>query len=293
LTIHGFIPINKSAGLTSQQVVTRVKKIIKCKKAGHTGTLDPAAEGLLLVAVGKATRLTEYFLSGDKGYRASICFGTATDTGDREGNVVESAEEFVIAPEIISDALTAFQGEISQVPPAASALKINGTRAYTLFRQGLNPEMPARIVTIHSISSSGPLVEINPSRSTLTIDVVCSKGTYIRSLAADIGVFLGCPAHLSALVRTSISQITLNQAATLADLELGYQPWLMDMSIAVEKMPRIDLEPTQSVLFSHGRNFEIDSPDGEIAVFSENKLQGIARATAGIIKPVKVLTQEQ
>lgn len=290
--ISGFIPLNKPVGITSQQAVSRVKKIIGCKKAGHTGTLDPAAQGLLIVALGKATRLSEYFLNGDKGYRAEVMLGSQTDTGDREGNITAQVPEFAVEPEDITSILRDFSGLINQTPPQASAIKINGQRAYNLFRQGKGLEMPARQVTIKSIQAlglDGPLTQDNP---VLTIDVVCSKGTYIRSLAVDIGAALGLPAHLSGLTRTSLSQISLEQAADFIDLEQDYNPWLLDLSIAVAKMPKLQVDREGLANFLHGRTLEADSPDGEIAVFSGSRLLGIGKATAGTIKPVKVLAQE-
>jgi len=291
LNIDGFIALYKPPGITSQQAVSRVKKILDCKKAGHTGTLDPSAEGLLLVAAGKATRLTEYFLTGDKGYRAEIMFGSATDTGDREGAVTESLDDFQISPRQINDILADFRGIITQVPPAASALKINGERAYRLFRQGRNPQLPARQVEIKSIQAVS-LQDIKPDSPILTIDVICSKGTYIRSLAMDIGKALHCPAHLARLIRTSISGISVAQAASFADLEKDFRPWLLDLAVAVEKLPKLRLESREAQLFLHGRSLPRVAPEGETAVFSGTKLLGIALAAGGNIKPVKVLSRE-
>jgi len=218
--------------------------------------------------------------------------GSQTDTGDREGNITAQVPEFAVEPEDITSILRDFSGLINQTPPQASAIKINGQRAYNLFRQGKGPEMPARQVTIKSIQAlglDGPLTQDNP---VLTIDVVCSKGTYIRSLAVDIGAALGLPAHLSGLTRTSLSQISLEQAADFIDLEQDYNTWLLDLSIAVAKMPKLQVDREGLANFLHGRTLEADSPDGEIAVFSGSRLLGIGKATAGTIKPVKVLAQE-
>lgn len=292
MTLNGFIPLNKPLGLTSQQAVSRVKRILGCKKAGHTGTLDPAAEGLLVIALGSATRLSEYFLDGDKGYRAEITFGIATDSCDREGAVTKVQDQFSIGLAQVEKVLEGFKGVITQVPPVASAIKLNGKRAYKLYREGQTPEMPSRQVTIHKLKSIKPAPEITPANPVLVIDVICSKGTYIRSLARDIGAALDCPSHMSALVRTSVSQITLDQAATLEDLEIGFKPWLLDMSIAVQKLGKIELNQDQSRLFSHGRTLTIPCPDGDVAIFSGPHLLGVALASAGTIKPTKVLVQE-
>lgn len=292
MSINGFIPLNKPLGISSQQAVSRVKKITGSKRAGHTGTLDPLADGLLLVAVGRATRLCQYFLDGDKGYRAEIKFGSATDTGDREGRVIDTVGDFYFSRDEITAVLAKFQGWIEQRPPAASALKINGQRAFTLFRQGLAPEMPLRRVEIKSLRCLA-LADISEQNPLLTIEVLCSKGTYIRSLARDIGDALGCPAHLAGLTRTRISQINLSQAATFADLEEDYQPWLLDMAVAVEKMPRLQVEDQERKFFLQGRELTAAGFAGEVAVFSGSNLLGIALASENIIKPVKVLVQEQ
>ncbi len=292
MSINGFIPLNKPLGFSSQQAVSRVKKFTGSKRAGHTGTLDPLATGLLLVAIGKATRLCQYFLDGDKGYRAEIKFGAATDTGDREGRVIDTARDFYFSRQEIAAVLAKFQGSIEQRPPAASALKLNGQRAYTLFRQGLAPEMPVRQVQIKSLCILCP-ADISDANPIMTIDVLCSKGTYIRSLAMDIGAALGCPAHLAGLVRTRISQINLSQAATFADLEGDYKPWLLDMAVAVEKMPKLQVEGKERKFFLQGRELAAAGFAGEIAVFSGTRLLGIAWASQDIIKPVKVLVQEQ
>lgn len=291
MSICGFIPLYKPTGMSSQQAVSRVKRLSGVKKVGHTGTLDPAAQGLLLVALGRATRLAEYFLAGDKGYQAEIYFGKATDTGDREGSTTHRLEQFDFSPAEVNAVLARFQGEIDQVPPAASALKINGQRAYKLFRQGRAPEMPVRKVCIKSICPrflDSHISQVNPC---LSIDVVCSKGTYIRSLAMDIGSALGCPAHLSALVRTSLGHITLDQAASFVQLEEGIEPWLLSPAVAVHKLPKIQLDSKSAEAFCHGRKLDMPGPRGDIAVFFGSTLLGTAQGTGGTIKPVKVIQE--
>lgn len=291
MSINAFLPLNKPAGLSSQQAVSKVKKITGVKKAGHTGTLDPMATGLLLVALGKATRLCQYFLDGVKGYRAEIRFGIATDTDDREGKVIETASDFNLGLVDITAALSRFQGWIQQRPPAASALKIGGQRAYTLFRQGMSPEMPLRDVEIISLDNIFP-GDISDASPILTIDVLCSKGTYIRSLARDIGEALGCPAHLASLVRTRISHINLCQAASFSELEEDFTPWLLDMAVAVEKLPKIQVEDRERKFFLQGRSISAQCSPGEVAVFAGDLLLGIGYARDNLIKPLKVLVQE-
>jgi tRNA pseudouridine55 synthase len=289
--VNGFIPLNKPAGISSQQAVSKVKRITGVKKAGHTGTLDPMATGLLLVALGKATRLCQYFLDGTKGYRGEIRFGAATDTGDSEGRVIATASNYYYSLQEITAVLTKFQGWIQQRPPAASALKIDGQRAYKLFRQGKSPEMPLRKVEINTLDNIYPQ-DISDANPILTIDVHCSKGTYIRSLARDIGEALGCPAHLASLIRTHMSHIDLSLAATFLDLEEDFSPWLLDMAVAVDNLPRLQVEGQDCKFFTEGRSITAQSDLGEVAVFSGDLLLGIGFATANIIRPIKVLVQE-
>lgn len=290
--LSGFIPLNKPPGITSQQAVARIRRLPGVKKAGHTGTLDPAAQGLLLVAINRATRLSEYFLRSDKGYRAEIFFGVATDTGDREGNEVARQDDFFLSTDAVAAVLKRFQGTITQVPPAASAVKIAGKRAYQLFRQGKKPNLPPRQIHIKSIVPVH-LSALTPAAPLLTVDIVCSSGTYIRSLAADIGNALGVPAHLAALTRTRIADITLGQAATFADLEEDIAPWLLEMETAVASLPQLRLSGDQATRFVHGGQLRAPGFQGEVAVFWGTKLLGIALAQGEIIKPIKVLTQEK
>lgn len=288
---EGFLPLDKPRGISSQQAVTRVKKITGCTKAGHTGTLDPLASGLLVIALGRATRLCRYFLEGDKGYRAVIRFGTATATGDGEGEITAQAQEFTFSDQEVDQALAAFRGGIRQKPPAASAIKIGGKRAYELFRRGESPEIPWRQVEIKALERLS-LGGISPANPFLSLNVLCSKGTYIRSLAADLGQALGCPAHLSQLVRTQVSRVDLAQAATFSDLEKDYRPWLLEMGAAVTALPRLEIQDTQVKAFIQGRELAPTGLAGEVAVFWQDRLAGIALATEMSIKPQRVLLQE-
>lgn len=288
----GFIPLNKPVGLSSQQAVTRVKSIVGGKKAGHTGTLDPMATGLLLVAVGTATRLSQYFLESDKGYLAELKFGVATDTGDGEGQVIATAEKFCYPPATIAETLQQFLGWISQRPPEASAIKVKGQRAYALFRQGKALALPPRPVLIKSLRHLNPST-INEANPFLELEVQCGKGTYIRSLARDLGTALSCPIHLSGLTRTSIGKITLEAAASFADLESNYRPWLLPPALAVENLPQVQVETQEGVLFIQGRALPAPGLTGEVAVFQGDKLLGLALAGDNRLKPTKVLVQEQ
>lgn len=292
MEISGFIPLNKPQGLSSQQAVNRLRKIIGSKKAGHTGTLDPRATGLLLVAVGKATRLCQYFLDGDKGYRAQIEFGVSTDTGDKEGQIISQSTDFNYSCAEINAVLKNFIGRIEQKPPAASAIRLNGKRAFTLFRQGMIPEMPSRQIEIKTLTNLTTTI-LSPTNPLLDLDIICSKGTYIRSLAVDIGASLGCPTHLANLIRTRVGQISLAQAATFADLERDYRPWLLDSTIAVEDMTHMEVGLEEARMLIRGQKLKRDSVDGEVAVFIRAQLLAIAHAKDNIIQPTKVFIQEQ
>ncbi|MBF0622847.1 MAG: tRNA pseudouridine(55) synthase TruB [Magnetococcales bacterium] len=192
--IHGWLPIFKEPGMSSFQVVKAVRHITGAAKAGHGGTLDPFAEGVLPIALGHATKVISLILEGDKSYRCQVQFGRETDTGDLEGATVAQSDQHP-EREQIEAALPSFTGEIDQIPPIYSAIHVNGQRAYELARKGVKVALEPRKVTIYALS----LDQYGQGVAQLTVR--CSKGTYIRSLARDLGQYLGCGAHLSALVR--------------------------------------------------------------------------------------------
>lgn len=211
--LFGFINVFKPRGITSHDVVSRLRKAIKIKQIGHTGTLDPLAEGVLPVAIGKATRLIEYLDEG-KGYIASIQFGKISDTYDIEGNVTHFSDKKV-SEEDIKTALVKFTGEIEQIPPAYSAVHYNGKRLYELAREGKIPEdIPKRKVFVETIT----LISFNEKEQTAKIEVECSKGTYIRSIVHDLGQELGCGAVMSGLLRTKSGKFSIDNAAKLDDI---------------------------------------------------------------------------
>lgn len=212
----GILLVNKPVGMSSAQLVSRVKKVFKARKAGHTGTLDPFAEGLMIIGINNGTRLSRFFLAGDKRYTAEIMFGSETDTLDSTGTVTSKcSDDFFhnnpdfFLKENLNSIISLFEGPVLQVPPAYSALKHNGVPLYKLARSGNPVIKDAREVVVHGIS----ITEISPP--SITVDVSCSSGTYIRSLAADIGKKAGCPAHLSALRRTECCGFKLDNAFSL------------------------------------------------------------------------------
>jgi tRNA pseudouridine55 synthase len=207
------ISLNKPKDITSQDAVTKVKKILKVKKAGHTGTLDPMATGLLLICINKATRLASYFLNLDKEYRAVMKLGESTDTQDAYGKVISKTDFIEIDKYIIEETLKSFKGNILQQPPMFSALKHEGEPLYKLARKGIEIERQSREVNIYDIE----LLNINMPY--VTFRAVCSKGTYIRTLCDDIGKKLGVGAHLSELERTKIGTFRIEESLSIEELK--------------------------------------------------------------------------
>jgi tRNA pseudouridine55 synthase len=214
--VDGIFNIDKPAGMTSHDVVARVRRISGQRKAGHAGTLDPMATGVLPVVLGKATRLVEYLADADKAYRATIILGANSDTYDREGTLTHVPDAVMPTRGEVEQALDKFKGDIEQVPPMHSAIKVGGKKLYELARQGIEVERQARHVTITRLD----LEEYSPPR--LQIFVECSKGTYIRSLAYDLGATLGTGAYLDGLIRTRHGPFRLEAATALEGLENAF-----------------------------------------------------------------------
>ena len=210
--VDGVLLLDKPLGLTSNDALQKARRLFSAAKGGHTGTLDPLATGLLPLCFGEATKFSADLLDADKTYEAVLRLGVTTDSGDADGTVVETAPVDIGESDVFG-VLPRFTGDILQVPPMHSALKRNGRPLYELARQGIEVERDARAVTIHALDV------LDFSGATLTLRVACSKGTYIRVLAADIGQALGCGAHLAALRRTVVGDLDLAQAVTLAELE--------------------------------------------------------------------------
>ena len=212
-SLLGFLNVNKPKGMTSHDVVSRLRKIIGIKQIGHSGTLDPFATGVLPIAVGKATKLIEY-LDEDKEYLATVQFGANTITYDLEGDITKTFE-VKVTKEQVENALTNFVGEISQIPPIYSAIKVNGKKLYDYARAGQEVEIKSRKVTIYKIE----LVEFDYSTQVAKILVACSKGTYIRSIAYDLGKALECGGYLIGLIRTKAGQFFIENSINLDDIE--------------------------------------------------------------------------
>lgn len=214
--MNGLLVIDKPAGITSAKTVEIIKKTLMVKKCGHTGTLDPFATGLLIVCVNRATRIAQYILNCDKSYIASLVFGITTDTYDVKGKItnIKKKQQKTVCSKEIKGILPKYTGEIEQHPPMYSALKFKGKRLYTLARKGIKIQPPSRKIIIHSIDMVDFKSGIFPE---LTLEVKCSKGTYIRSLCHDIGQDIGMGAFVSRLRRTSIGSFDLSHSVTLED----------------------------------------------------------------------------
>jgi len=237
--MDGVLVIDKAAGPTSHDVVSSVRKLLKTKKVGHTGTLDPAATGVLPLVIGRATKVARYLTGSDKVYHATVRLGANTDTLDREGQILRERPVEVTEQEVRA-VLAEFVGEIEQIPPMYSAKKIKGKRLYELARQGVEVEREAKQVTIHSIDL------VACELPDVTIDVSCSMGTYLRVLAEDVGERLGCGGYLFELRRTAAGPFNIDEAITLEQIsqapELAGER-LISMTQALIQLPRIDLPP--------------------------------------------------
>jgi tRNA pseudouridine55 synthase len=255
--MHGFLNIDKPAGMTSHDVVARVRRLAGQKRVGHAGTLDPAATGVLVVALGTATRLIEYVQDQtSKRYLAVVHLGVATDTDDAEGRVLETRPAPELDEPALESALVPFRGRIEQVPPMYSALHHEGKRLHELARAGITVERAARPVLIERLD----IVAWEPPL--LTLDVLCGKGTYIRSLARDIGVALGCGAHLASLRRTAVGAFLIDDAVTLDTLSSSH---LLPPEIAVADWPAVQLDEAGARRVRNGLVLRLEAQPGERA----------------------------
>ena len=256
--VHGVLLLDKPLGWTSNDALQKAKWLLRAEKAGHTGTLDPLATGLLPLCFGAATKFSQVSLDADKAYRATLHLGQRTRTGDREGEVIEQ-RPVQVDRAAISAALAAFTGPIQQLPPMHSALKKDGKALYEYARAGIELERAPRSVTIHSINL------INWHDALLVIDVRCSKGSYIRTLAEDIGQALGCGAHLSALRRTGSGPVSLAGAVSLAELEAldeaGRAARLLPVDSLLADWPALALDAAEAGRFLSGLRRRVGQPD--------------------------------
>lgn len=287
---HGYLVIDKPGGWTSHDVVARVRRIVGERRVGHAGTLDPAAVGVLPIAVGLATRTVEYLSEARKSYRAEITFGVETDSADGDGIVTSTRGADGLTADQVIAALRTFQGVQMQVPPLHSAVQVDGKRLYELAHAGLEaPVIPAREIEIHAIDLVGwnaPVAEVG---------IVCSKGTYVRSIARDLGERLGTGAYLSNLVRTATGPFTLADAMTLDDLarRLATESWAavaQHPDRAVEHLPAVLVDADERVAWFQGKQLDIRAADGDVRVYDSDGIWiGIGESNGQQIQPSKVV----
>jgi len=294
----GVLVVDKPVGPTSFDVVSRVRRLLGAAKAGHAGTLDPMATGVLAVCVGDAVKLQQFLSEGDKAYQATVAFGAATDTEDAEGKVVERGDPSRLEAAAVAAALPGFLGEIRQVPPMFSAVRLAGRRLHRAARAGETVERAPRTIRIHSLE----LLSFEPAVAGLALArlaVRCGKGTYVRTLAFDLGRALGVPAHLAALRRTASGPFALSQAVTLAEAErlrredpAALRARLVPAAEALGFMPAVVLAPAQALDLSHGRALPLEAPPGPglcRALDDAGRLVAVCAAGEGWLRPVRVL----
>ncbi|MDC0244420.1 tRNA pseudouridine(55) synthase TruB [Pseudomonadota bacterium] len=264
--INGFLLVNKDPGITSSRVVQILKKKFNLNKVGHLGTLDPMATGLLIIAINRATKFASLLLQSEKSYRAEVTLGIQTDTDDAEGEAVSLKDVNINEVEAEKTLLT-FLGESDQLPPNYSALKHKGKPMYKYARDGIKVEKAARKILIKNIQN----IEIELPK--VSFDIQCSKGTYIRSIARDLGLRLGCGAHLSKLNRTSQEKFMLSDACAIDDINLDK---LISLEIAFEDLDFIQLNERDSTAFLHGRSIKTDFHHTHLLRVYDDKNQFIA-----------------
>lgn len=293
--VHGVFLLDKPQGVSSNDIMQKVKRLFKANKAGHTGALDPLATGMLPICLGEATKFSQFLLDSDKRYVVTAKLGERTDTSDAEGQVVQSREVNVAEADILA-ALSAFRGEILQVPTMFSALKHNGKPLYEYARAGITVEREARPITIFELKF------IDYQAPFLTLEVHCSKGTYIRTLVDDLGEALGCGAHVTMLRRLAVADYPIEEMMPIEDLALLADSFpsseldrlLLPMDTAVASLPQLNLtaEQTKAVGFGQRVKFEnTQALSGLVRLFSENgQFLGIAEITVGnIIRPNRMV----
>ncbi len=246
---HGFLNIDKPAGMTSHDVVAKIRRLAGQKRVGHGGTLDPAATGVLPIALGEATKLVGYLVEGRKGYCAEVRLGITTTTDDAEGQVIDERPVPPLTHDDLRRALESFVGVIQQTPPLYSAIQVGGQRMYDLARRGETIALAPRAVEIYSIE----LLDWRPPVATLAIE--CGKGTYVRAIARDLGALLGCGAHLQALRRTRVGPLTLESSValqTLLDDPARLTQRLLPPEAAVTDWPRVDVDESLAQRIRNG-----------------------------------------
>ncbi len=283
----GLVIVDKPAGWTSHDVVGRMRRLAKTRRVGHAGTLDPMATGVLVLGVGKATRLLGHLALTEKGYDGTIRLGESTNTDDAEGETTATASAAAVGDAALHAGIVALTGPIQQVPPQVSAIKVDGRRAYKMARQGEEVALKARPVTVHSftvteVRRSGDLIDVD-------VSIACSSGTYIRALARDLGAALGCGGHLTALRRTRVGPYDLASARTLDELAAELEILPMAQAVAAA-FPRRDVSADEARKVMHGGRLPAAGlGPGPVGVFApDGTLLALVEEQAQVAKPLAV-----
>lgn len=290
--VNGWLVLDKPAGLTSTDALNRCRRMINAQKAGHAGTLDPLATGILPIAFGEATKCVSLVTEGSKTYQFSVRFGAETDTCDTEGDVVTKSDVRP-SPSEIEKVLPQFVGHIMQAPPAFSAIKVNGRRAYDLAREGTPPDLPERPVHVHELTL---MDMVEPDLA--VFEMTCGKGTYVRSLSRDIGRALGACAHVNTLRRTRVAgldeagAISLAEFETLCDKAAGNEA-ILSVETALDDIPAVAITGEQASRMRHGQavrvlNLPTEDEDALILVKAASQPVALARIEGDMIQPVRI-----
>ena len=279
--------------MTSHDAVFKLRKMLKEKKIGHGGTLDPDVTGVLPIAVGKATRLIEYMQEEGKIYEGEITLGISTTTEDASGEVVEVTPVSPdLSQEMVDQAMAAFVGQIVQISPMYSAVKVDGRKLYEYARAGQEVERPKRTIEISSFERTSPLVA-EGDLVRFTFRVKCGKGTYVRTLSVDLGAKLGYASHMSKLERTGSAGLTLDDALTLAEIsdlvEKGNFSFLRPLELGIGDLPTVELTSEQVIEVSFGRRISLETNVDLLAAFHQGKLIAILERRDDLYKPRKVM----
>ena len=288
--VHGILLLDKRLSISSNRALQEVKRLFNANKAGHTGSLDPLATGLLPLCFGEATKVSALMLDDNKRYQVIVKLGVMTDTGDAEGKIIEQKPVSELSPDEIEGCLQSFCGEIDQVPPMYSALKHNGRKLYELAREGKIIERKARRITIFELKL------LNKTSDSLTLDVFCSKGTYIRSLAEDIGHKLGCGGTVIELRRTQAGQFKIEDALTIEQLQQmdpeELKGFLIDVDKPLNGMPVLELSADEAISIRHGQQIKIETTatiQGMVRMYSEQVFLGLGEMLLdGKLLPKKI-----
>jgi tRNA pseudouridine55 synthase len=305
--MEGILPLYKPAGLTSHDCVFRLRKILKTKKVGHTGTLDPDVTGVLPICIGKATKVAEYITDAGKSYEGEVTLGYSTTTEDASGEKVEEKKVVnTLSRKEILKVLESFTGEIEQTPPMYSAVKVNGTRLYEYARKGIEVERPTRKVTIYRLELLDEREEFSGETISFRFRVSCSKGTYIRTLAVMIGESLGYPAHMSNLIRVQSAAFTIDDCLTFEQIEKLMETGtistcLRPLEMALSHLPKYIINDKVAEKVKNGAllpipDYLINSNGPIIAQTEEGNALAIYSVhpnKSGLLKPVKVLRNDQ